>query len=178
MKLFLRWVDFINEHTATVFSFAIIPLTLFTAYEVVMRYVFKHPTIWAWDINIQLFGLIIMMGGGYNLLKGYHVKVDILVNQFSKKIQKIIDVFTAGLFIFAVGTLMYLTGGAAIESVASFEEYTSLFQPPIWPFKVMLFLASVLLFLQGIANLIRNIKFIVHPVEEKPVEKSTGETIL
>jgi len=158
----LRWIDALNEHSGRIFAFTIIPLTIITATEVVSRYIFHRPTIWAWDVNIQLFGLMIMMGAGYNLLKGGHVRVDVIVGRLPERTQRIIDLIIAGLFFFSFGTFIWLAGDMAWSSVATCEEYTSLWQPPIYPFRVMIVIGAFLLFLQGAAKFIRDINYVIH----------------
>ena len=65
MNTVIRVIDKTNEWVGKAVSFLLIPLVLITAYEVVMRYIVERPTIWSWDLNIQIFAAIIMLGGGY-----------------------------------------------------------------------------------------------------------------
>lgn len=52
IKLCLRYIDAINECTGKGVGFLIIPITLIITLEVILRYVFNRPTIWAWDVNL------------------------------------------------------------------------------------------------------------------------------
>ncbi len=63
MEFFIRTVDKMNGWIGKAVSLLLIPLVLITAFEVVMRYIVKRPTIWSWDLNIQIFAAIIMLGG-------------------------------------------------------------------------------------------------------------------
>ena len=81
MPRFIDRIDLINRHISNGVSFLFVPMTLIAMYEVVMRYAFDSPTTWAWDINVQLFCAIVVLGAGHTLRQGGHVIMDILVNK-------------------------------------------------------------------------------------------------
>ena len=53
------------------------------AYEVIARYVFNAPTIWAFDVTYMLYGTLFMLGAAYALHKGAHIRTDFFWEQFS-----------------------------------------------------------------------------------------------
>jgi TRAP-type mannitol/chloroaromatic compound transport system permease small subunit len=154
---FLQGIDVLNEWSAKIFSWLIIPMSLLVAAEVFLRYVFNRPTIWIWDVVVQLLGLIIVFSGGYTLLKNAHIGVDFLIEGISKKKSAIIDLFAYPLFLFSMGILMWMAAEAAWNAVEAKEAYNSFWRPPIYPFKVAMFVGILLFFLQGIARFIRSV---------------------
>ena len=70
MGTFVRLVDGISEWAGKLASLLLIPSVLITCFEVFMRYVVAMPTIWAWDLNIQIFAAIVMLGGAEDPAKG------------------------------------------------------------------------------------------------------------
>lgn len=52
-------------------------------YEVIARYVFNSPTSWAWVINKQLFGVYVMIAGGYALVHNSHIRIELFYQRFS-----------------------------------------------------------------------------------------------
>lgn len=159
---YLHYIDLINDWTGKIFSFAFIPLTLIAVFEVVSRYMFNRPTLWAWDINIQLLAIITMFGGGYTLLKGEHVIVDIFVSRFSLRKRAIVDSITGLLVLFAVGILVWKATQMGWDSFLRRERLSSVWEPPIYPLKMMVPIGALLLFLQGSAKFIRNCITAVH----------------
>ena len=156
LNKFLQGIDLLNEWSGKIFSWLIIPMTLLVAAEVTLRYVFSRPTIWAWDVIVQLMGLIIVFSGGYTLLKNAHIGVDYLVEGISKKKSAIIDLLTYPLFLFSIGMLFWIATETAWISVQTREAYNSFWRPPIYPFKVAIFVGILLFLLQGIARFIRS----------------------
>lgn len=157
----LQGIDTVNDRVGHAFSFLLLPLMVITTIEVVARYVFKRPTIWAWDVNMILFGAIVAIGGAYNLRYGGHVKVDVITSHLSRRTVAILDVATAALFFFLMVILVWQTGLNGLSSFEKRELMTSLWGPPIYPLKMLIPLAVFLLLLQGLAKLIRDLQIIV-----------------
>ena len=109
MGTFVRLVDGISEWAGKLASLLLIPLVLITCFEVFMRYVVAMPTIWAWDLNIQIFAAIVMLGGAEALRKGAHIVVDVVVDKAKPRTRAILDLITAPIFFF--GMLVLLAGG-------------------------------------------------------------------
>jgi len=156
-EAFCRVVDNINERTGRAVSYLILPLLAITVMEVILRYIFNRPTIWSWDVNIQLLSVIGVMGAGYTLFARGHVIVDVIVGQLSPRKRAIIDLITALLFFLCVGALVYQGGISGWKSMLRGELYTSVWEPPIYVIKMLIPVGAFLLLLQGIAKFIRDL---------------------
>lgn len=73
-------------------SWLIIPLVVALAYEVVSRYIFNRPTIWAYDMTYMLAGSLFMLGTAYALHRGSHVRVDFLLGSLRPRWQAMLDI--------------------------------------------------------------------------------------
>lgn len=156
-KAFCRRIDSCNEWTGKIVCWLIIPLTFIVVYDVILRYVFNRPTVWAWDINIQLLGALVILGGGYVLLHNGHIGVDVLVVRLSPRKRAMVDLVTSLFFFFGVGVLLWKASLDAWSSLQIRELYTSFFQPPIYPLKIVVVIGVLLLLLQGIAKFMRDL---------------------
>jgi len=157
VKSFCRRIDSLNEWVGKFSGWLIIPLILLVVYDVTLRYVFNRPTVWAWDINIQLLGALVVLGGGYAFLHGAHIGVDALVIHLSARGRAIVDLITSAFFFFGIGILMWKAVVDAWFSLQIRELYTSVFSPPIYPFKILMVGGILLLLLQGVAKFIRDL---------------------
>lgn len=158
MKPSLGWIDILNEWVGRVLSLLIIPMTLIAVIEVILRYVFNRPTIWAWDINMMLLGAFSILAGGYVLLKQGHVTMDVVVTRLSPRVRAVIALITSLLFFYCMGLLLWQSGLAAQESIMIREEINSVWGPPIYPLKILWPIGVFLLLLQGVAAFIRDLK--------------------
>ena len=64
----IRTIDKFTEWTGYLFILFIIPLILANVIEVVARYVFKDPTIWALDVTTMSYAALFMLGSALALL--------------------------------------------------------------------------------------------------------------
>jgi C4-dicarboxylate transporter DctQ subunit len=69
-------------------------MVLSLSFEVIMRYVFNMPTIWALDVSIYLFIYVVYLGASYTELQQGHVKVDLLVLRLPAKTQNVLRFVT------------------------------------------------------------------------------------
>lgn len=154
---FCRTIDTLNEWVAKCVSFLFIPLAGIVAIDVTLRFVFNQPLIWSWDINSQLLCVLVILSGGWTLLKEGHVRVDVLWARLSPRKKAIVDLITFLLFFFSIGVLLWQAASAALVSVQTGERYSSYFAPPIYPLKIIIVLGVFLLLLQGIVKFIRDL---------------------
>jgi TRAP-type mannitol/chloroaromatic compound transport system permease small subunit len=154
---FLKIIDTINDWVARLFSPVLILIMLIAAYEVFRRYVLTNPTTWAWEINAQLMCFIGALAGGYALLKKAHVSVDIVYSRFSAKIKALLDIITSPLFFIFTGALIWFGFKEAHRAYVVHQKVISQFASPLWPIKTIIAIGAVLIFLQGVAKLIRDI---------------------
>src|SRR4030043_53496 len=94
----LRIADVTNEWVGRVGSFLFLPLILFITFEVVMRYVFRSPTIWVHETSEYLLVILAMLGGGYTFLHKGHVSVDIIYSRLSVRRRAILDLIITAPF--------------------------------------------------------------------------------
>jgi len=157
VKAFCHAVDTINAWVGKYFGFLIVPLVVLVTMEVILRYVFNKPTIWAWDVNVQLLGALGALGAGFALLHRGHVEIDLIAVRLSPRAKAILDVITALLFFFGIGVILWKTALGAWTSLLAREVYSSFFRPPIYPLKIIIVVGVFLLLLQGIAKFLRDL---------------------
>ncbi|MCP4578801.1 MAG: TRAP transporter small permease subunit [Deltaproteobacteria bacterium] len=155
---FLTIVDTANTWAGKAVSLIIPLIMLIVSYEVIMRYVFRAPTIWAWDINVQLFALIVFFGGGYTLLQKGHVNIDILYNRFSPRKKAVFDLITCPVFFLFFGILLWKIGAMTLDSIEEREVLSTILAPPIYPLKILLTIGVFFFLMQGIAKFIRDFR--------------------
>jgi len=157
IQAYIRIVDAMNEWIGKISCFLLIPLTAITAFEVIMRYVFSRPTIWAWDLNIQVFAAIVMLGGGYTLLKDAHVSMDIVVLYLDRKKKAILWILSCPFLIIAGLVLLFGGWKLAYASWTAREMMPTIWAPPYYTMKMLVPIGGLLVLMQGISSLFKNI---------------------
>lgn len=157
MLRFATFVDNINEWMGKIFLFIMPVIALIGTYEVVMRYVLIRPTNWAWEVNTELLCVACAMGGGYALLKGTHVRVDVVYNLLSLRKKAVLDSVTSVLAITFLGVLLWQGAEMSWYSIQVRQTTKSMFRSPIYPFKTIIVIGCSVFLLQVLANLVRSI---------------------
>ena len=155
----IRVIDTFTEWTGYLFVLLIIPLVLANVVEVFARYVLKSPTIWALDTTTMSYASLFMLGSALALLKGAHVRTDILWAAFSDRTKGMIDslVFLL-LFLPTMVVLFYISIDDFLYSVSIDERSSSgAWGPVLWPLRGVVPLTALMLFLQGISELLKSL---------------------
>ncbi|MBI4081338.1 MAG: TRAP transporter small permease subunit [Candidatus Lambdaproteobacteria bacterium] len=159
MQRILLSIDGLSTWVGKAFAWCIVVLTFAISYEVFARYVMRAPTTWAFDVSYILYGTLFMMAGAYTLSRNGHVRGDFVYRTWPARVQASLDLALYLLFYFpAIAALIYSGWGFFKLSYAMNEHSAfSPAGPPIWPFKLVIPVAGVLMALQGLAEVIRAI---------------------
>ena len=106
-------IESLSVWVGRAFGWCILVLTLSVSYEVFMRYVLNAPTVWAFDMMIQMYGALFLMAGPYALAQDAHVRGDVLYRLFPVKWQARIDFV---LYLFSFSPAFWRCSGSAPRS--------------------------------------------------------------
>jgi TRAP-type mannitol/chloroaromatic compound transport system permease small subunit len=176
LQKFLISIDRFSMAVGHAFAWCILILTLGTSYEVFMRYVLNNPTSWAFDMSYVLYGALFIMAGAYALSRNAHVRGDVLFRLLRPRAQATIELVLYFIFFYPGVTALIIAGYGYAHDSFGYQE-VSVNSPagvPIWQLKALIPLAGGMLFIQGIAQVIRCILCIqtgrwprqLHDVEE------------
>ena len=157
MEKWIKVSDIFNKSVGHMFAWCVMFLMISTCYEVFMRYVLNSPTVWAFDMSSMFYGALFMMSGAYALSRGTHVRGDFLYRSWKPRNQAKMDLLLYFLFFFPAIFAMIYTGAAySFEATRILE--SSVNSPagvPVWPLKLIIFVAGITLLIAGIAEVMR-----------------------
>lgn len=166
---FTKAIDWMSENSGIFISFWTINAVCFYFFEVIMRYVFNMPTIWVHEASFLLLGMQYLLAGGFALLHGAHVRVDVVYNYLPERGRVGMDIFTS-MFFFTFVLAMTITSWIYFEYAMQLGETTmETWGIQHWPVKGMMFLGSLLLLLAGISKLVKDIMLYIRMGQEKSV---------
>ncbi|MCZ6496974.1 MAG: TRAP transporter small permease subunit, partial [Alphaproteobacteria bacterium] len=126
-------------------------------YEVIARYVFNSPTNWAHESMFLMFGMQYLLSGAYVLREDSHVRVDVLYLHLSDRAKVITDTVTSVFFFIFTGTLLVTGWIFLMDSIDVWEVSFTEWAVQYWPIKISIVLGAVLIILQGLSKLIKNV---------------------
>ncbi len=155
----VRAIDTASDRAGRLFCWLIVPLILGTTYEVIVRYMFNAPTIWAYDLSYMLYGAHFMLGAGYTLLKGGHIRTDIFYQNWSARTRGTVDALLY-LFLFFPGMIFFFWMGSQ-EGLHSWSigerSDASPWRPIVYPLKLVLPVTALLILIQGVSEFIKSL---------------------
>jgi TRAP-type mannitol/chloroaromatic compound transport system permease small subunit len=155
---FCDTVDRINSRVGRFFALSIFVVVLAVLYEVFARTTFGQATLWANETTIYLSAAAYVIGGGYALAHRRHVRIDVIFDRLSPTMRARLDLFTFVFFFIYVAALIWVGSTLAWTSFLQAEGTGTPWNPRIWPVKFAIPVAGVLLLLQGISNLLRDLR--------------------
>ena len=150
----IRAIDGFTNLTGRLIALSMAFLMAIITYEVIARYVFNAPTIWVFETSNFTNGAAFMLGCGYALLKGAHVRTDIFWENYSERRKGIIDLLSYLILFFpALITLMVISIDDAYLSYEIGERsQESVWRATMWPFRASIPIAALLFVIQGISE--------------------------
>ena len=176
MAQFVRLIERLSNATGLLIAWVVFPLILATCFEVFSRYVLNAPTIWAFELGYMAMGVHGLVGAAYTLRCHAHIRIDVLYCHFPEKLQALIDVL--GYLVLFLPVVTWLCFGLWeywVEAYVSGEQSgQSAWNPVIWPFRLCFFLGFAVLFLQGLAELIKAVLFLMGEAERREAGGGLG----
>lgn len=150
-------IDTISIWIGNIVCWLLVPLCLSMVYEVIARKFFLAPTMWAYDISRMTYGAMFMIGAGYALLRGVHIRADFLYRNWTPKTQATVDAVLYLVFYFP-GMLVFLYMSAEFAGVSVIRAERSMdtaWMPYTGPIKSAIPIGAALLIMQGISEVLK-----------------------
>ncbi len=167
-----RWIDALTERVGRYVAWLIMAAVLISAANAIVRKVFNTSSNAYLEIQWYLFSAVFLLAAGYTLLRGEHVKIDVVFGHFSKRTQIKIEIFGLLVFLFpfvyAVITEFWPLFVRAWRSGEVSENAGGLIR---WPVYGLVPLGFALLGLQGVSELIKRVGFLMGLCDDPTIKK-------
>jgi TRAP-type mannitol/chloroaromatic compound transport system permease small subunit len=157
VQKFLFSIDSISTWVGKAASWLIIALMLLVCGEVFKRYALNAPTAWIFDASNMLYGSLFMLCGAYTLAQNGHVRGDFFYGSMRPRTQASFDlVLYIVFFLPGIAALVYAGSDYAADAWR-IREHSNVTAdgPPVYHFKTVIPIAGALVFLQGLAEIVR-----------------------
>ena len=157
MAKIILGIDLFSLRVGLIACWLTVPVFVSMFYEVVARHFFSSPTFWAYDISRMFAGAMFMLGAGYALSKGVHIRADFMYRNWSIRTQATIDLTLYILFYFPglIGA-SWACYKYAYKSWSIMERsMDTSWMPLMYPIKFALFIGLVLLIIQGVSETLK-----------------------
>ncbi len=159
VKGYIRVVDAINYRIGRVMMYSLLGMFAVLLWSSISK-TFFLPSLWTLEVAQFFMVAYYVLGGAYALQLGANVRMDLFYSNWSTKTKAWADFFTVFFLIFYLGVLLY---GAIDSTTYSFqysERSPTAWRPVLWPIKVIMCTGFVLMLLQAVAEMFKDVVII------------------
>ena len=177
LKLLLRSIDRLSVIVG--YSVAVfVPLMILSlVYEVISRYFFHAPTLWAQDVSIFLFGYIGLLGGAFVMKEHAHINVDLVYARLGLRGRALCDVLSGVVMMFFLILVVVYAWHEGVKAITLGLRRPTDWAPPMGHFILAISVGGFLLLLQTFAHWIRNWHLLLTGRPIEPVAEPATETV-
>ncbi|SIT05413.1 TRAP-type mannitol/chloroaromatic compound transport system, small permease component [Paracoccus saliphilus] len=149
----------------------IVVLVAVMIYEVILRYAFGAPTIWANEMTVWLAAAIFLLSGPYVQQQRAHISVDIVHQAVPRWLSRCFDIVSTALLVLFAVAIVWGGYAEAMGKFVNWETLGTIFDPPVpATLKPLILVMVVVTAIQGIANLVSDWNKVVNHDAVDPSE--------
>jgi len=154
---YVKFVDRFNYRVGRLIMYGIFVLMAILMWSTISKLIFVVPAYWTLEVaQFVLVGYYIL-GGAYSIQLHANVRMDLFYGNWSDRRKSWVDSFTILLLIFYLGVLLYGGIDSTLYSITYQERSPSLWRPLMWPVKAIMSTGILLMLLQSVSELIKDI---------------------
>jgi TRAP-type mannitol/chloroaromatic compound transport system permease small subunit len=157
IKMYVRYVEAMNRFLGKIAMYLVFAMMGILLFSAISRTVFNVPYIWTIEMAQFTMAAYYLIGGGFSMMLGAHVRMDVLYSKWSPKKRALVDAITVICLIFY---LVFLLIGGISSTWYSLEygqrNYSS-WAPLMAPIKIIMVIGIFMMLLQAIATFFRDV---------------------
>jgi TRAP-type mannitol/chloroaromatic compound transport system permease small subunit len=123
----------------------------------VTRNIINIPLMWIIEMAQFIITGYYLLGGGYSMIMGDHVRMDLVYSKLSDHNKAKMDAFTSFFLVFYLVTLLYGSISSLIYTIETNQKLFTAWAPYVWPIKTIMFIGILLMLLQSISMFFKDI---------------------
>jgi len=123
----------------------------------VTRNIINIPLMWIIEMAQFIITGYYLLGGGYSMITGDHVRMDLVYSKLSDRNKAKMDVFTSFFLVFYLVTLLYGSISSLNYTIETKQRLFTAWAPYVWPIKTIMLIGISLMLLQCISMFFKDI---------------------
>lgn len=162
LRAYVRTVDRMNRRIGRIVMygiFAMMSILLWSSFSKVGSDLGFDINPSLWTLEMAQFAMVAyyILGGPYSIQMGSNVRMDLLYGEWSEKRKAWTDAFSVLFLVFYLGVLLYGGYDSLHYSLQYGERSPTAWRPVLWPIKVIMCLGILLMLLQALSELSKDI---------------------
>ena len=154
---YVRFTDRMSDFVGYLAAGLVFVMGATLMFDAFTRNVINMPVHWAVEFTQFTLAAYYFMGGAFTLKNDSHVRMDLIYSSLSERARARIDLGTSVCLIFYL--IVTLVGGISSlqYAIETNEKRFSIWNPSVIPIKALLVVCLVLMLMQAVALVIKNI---------------------
>ena len=155
--LYVKYVDFVSEKVGRVAMLLVFVMIGVLLLDAITRNVIRIPLSWCVEMAQFTMAAYYILGGAYSMQLGDHVRMDLIYDRVSATMKAKLDVATSGCLLFYLVCLLFGSISSTIYAIETGQRKFSMWNPSMIPIKCIMVFGIVLMLLQAISMLFKDI---------------------
>lgn len=157
LRNYVRIVDAVNRKVGLAAMYLLFAMMAVLTYAVVSNVILKSPAIWVMEMAQFTMAAYYLLGGGFTLQEGAHVRMDVLYERWGKRTKAVVDSITDLLLLFYLGVVLHGAFSSTQYALEYGQKNYTAWGPPMAPIKIVMTAGCLLMLLQAVAFFIRDV---------------------
>ncbi|MEQ8480052.1 MAG: TRAP transporter small permease subunit [Hoeflea sp.] len=159
LESYIRTVDSFNRRVGRFAMYLIFALMGVLLWSSVTKFA-GSPALWTLELAQFIMVGYYLLGGGYSMQLGDHVRMDLIYGNWSPRRKAAVDAVTVLFLLFYLCVLLYGGISSTTYAIEWGERAHSVWRPYMWPVKLVATIGVFLMLLQALAEFFRDILFL------------------
>ena len=162
-----KTIDQVNTRLGKLIAWLIFVAVAVSTVNALIRKIFDMSSNSWLELQWVLFGFVFLLCSPWTLLSNEHIRIDVISSKLPKRARDWIDIVGHVAFLLPFALVMILTSGPfALRSILGNEQSANAGGLPQWPAKTLIFVGFIVLFVQGVSELIKRIAIMRGELED------------
>ena len=157
ISLYVKFIDWLCVKVGRFTMYTVFLMMFILVLSFVTRNIINIPLMWIIEMAQFVITGYYLLGGGYSMLTGDHVRMDLLYSKFSDRNKAKLDAFTSIFLVFYLVTLLIGSISSLIYTLETNQKLFTAWAPYVWPIKTIMLTGILLMLLQSISMFFKDI---------------------
>lgn len=155
IRLYIRYVGKLSEFVGGGAMYLLLAIMAMLLYSIFTNAIHR-PVIWVMEMSQFTMAAYYILGGASSLKHGIHVRMDFVYERWKARTKAMVDLFTVFFLLFYLYIMIRGGWDSSMFALEFDQRNHSVWKPPMAPVKITMTLGMALMFLQAVAELLKD----------------------
>ena len=155
IRLYIRYVGKLSEFVGGGAMYLLLAIMAMLLYSMFTNAIHR-PVIWVMEMSQFTMAAYYILGGASSLKHGIHVRMDFVYERWKARTKAMVDLFTVFFLLFYLYIMIRGGWDSSMFALEFDQRNHSVWKPPMAPVKITMTVGMALMFLQAVAELLKD----------------------